>query len=250
MKYVAIFAIIVFLFKIDFWLGLIDKASTNIESARTPVVEVNPEDIQTTGEIIPVAKDASLKQTPRQTFLALLEDFHSNPVAPIRERAIAIFKDHPTMFTTKLDPELESNIFRWRELLNNNEPEAVNFLVDLLNILQGENQLMVKRFFALWMEINMDHFIAAYSRTKDSNCTIATMFGDPIPEEEKLNEYYDREDALKSIVNKEKIEPAHKALATNCLLVLGIEIAKIAPQADPNTAPVVTPDIPEGGVSP
>ena len=101
---------------------------------------------------------------------------------------------------------------------------------------------MVKKFFALWMDINMEQFLVAYSKTKDSNCIIATTFGDPIPENEKLNEYYEREDALKALLAKENINPVVEALAKNCLLVLGLEIAKIAPpDAQVAPAPIIDP---------
>jgi hypothetical protein len=160
------------------------------------------------------------------------------------------------MFNQKLDPQLENEIFRWRDLLNNNEPEAAKFMQDLMNILQGENLEMMKRFFSLWMDINMEHFLAAYSKTKDTNCSIATML-DNIPEEERLNEYVEREDALKAFVAKEKVDPIQKNLANNCLLVLQIEIAKFPPrpveESSPEESsavpvPVPTPD--QGGVSP
>lgn len=226
MKYVVIAAIVILAVRVDYWLSLFDKANENLGPTQ---VEVDTSGISNTREMVGMKQDLSLRQTPKDTFLALLEDFHSSPSSAIREKAIMIFKENPTMFNQKLDPILEANVFRWRDLLNNNDPEAVNFMLDLMNILQGENQLMMKRFFSLWMEINMEHFIAAYSRTRDSNCSIATLFGDTIPEEEKINELYSREDALKAFLTKEKIEPAQKALATNCLLVLGIEIAKAAP---------------------
>ncbi len=242
MKYVLIAAIVILAVRVDYWLGLFDKANENL--GPTPV-EVDTTGITNNREIVGIKQDLSLKQTPKETYLALLEDFRSSPSSQIREKAMMIFKENPTMFNQKLDVVLEASVFRWRDLLNNNDPEAVNFMLDLMNILQGENQFMMKRFFSLWMEINMEHFIAAYSRTRDTNCTIATLFGDSIPEEEKINEYYDREAALKTFLAKEKIEPAQKALATNCLLVLGIEIAKTAPTQTqtPEATPVQDPDV-------
>jgi len=223
-------------------------------------VEIDASGVKS-NELVSVAQDANLKQTPRQTFIALLEDFHANPVQPIHERAMVIFKDNPTMFSQKLDPQLENEIFRWRDLLNNNDPEAAKFMLDLMNILQGENLDMMKRFFSLWMDINMENFIAAYSKTKDTNCSIASIFGDNIPEEEKLNEYVEREDSLKAFVMKDKVDPVQKNLANNCLLVLQIEIAKFPPRpvseedtsdesnvVVPVPTPIPTPD--QGGVSP
>jgi hypothetical protein len=237
MKYVVIMAIVVFIVRIDFWLGLIDKIS--FRSEPTPV-EVLSSDLTTDRETISYAEDATLKRIPKQTFLSLLENFRVDPVRDVRERAMVVLKSHPTMLGTKLDADLESSVYRWRDLLINNDPEVVNFLLDLLSVMQGENLEMVRKFFSLWMEIDMENFIKAYSRTKDSNCMIATLFGDNLPEVEKTNEYYAREESLKVFIQKEKIDPIHKALAKNCLLVLGIQIAKIAPvpevAADPEPA--------------
>ena len=240
MKYVLILVVVVLMIRIDWILKQFDSLRDRVSApART---EVQTSEIQSNREIIPVSEDASLKQTPRMVFLALLDDFHSAPEKAVRERAMEYFKGHPTIFTTKLDQDLESTIFRWRDLLNNNEPELTPFLLDLLNILQGENLEMLKRFFSLWMEINMDHFLAAYSKTKDVNCMIVTTFGDNIPEEEKINEYVEREDALKKFVVKEGVNPVELALAKNCLLVLGLEIQKRAPVAAPAEALPVDPD--------
>ena len=227
MKYVVILVLAILIVRIDYFLNMFEKAT---EKTAPEPVEVDAADIRSDRSTIPFGDDQSLKQTPKKTFLVLLEAFHANPTATIRERALTILKANPTMFSAKLDTELESKVFSWRDLLNNNEPEAVNFMMDLMNILQGENLLMMRRFFSLWMEIDMPNFVAAYSRSKDVNCTIATTFGDNIPEAEKHHELYERETALKLLLTKEKIDPLQKSLATNCLLVLGIEIAKIPPK--------------------
>jgi hypothetical protein len=232
MKYVLILVVVLLIARIDYFLGLFDKASDKLNSDQGGA-EVSESISQR--DVIPVNQDMSLKQTKKDTFLALLADFHSAPTAEIRNRAISILKDNPTMFTDKLDKDLENHIFRWRELLNNNEPEAVNMLLDLQNSLRGENLEMIKKFWALWMDINMDNFIAAYTRTKDTNCSIATVFGDPIPEEELVNEYVERQDALTVLLAKEKIDPVQKTLATNCSLQLKIIIEKLAPAPLPGT---------------
>lgn len=227
MKTIVILVVIILFLRIDYLLGLFDKAAEKLSSSSQPA-EVN--ETMSNRVLIPVAQDRSLKKTPRETFLALLEDFRTFPTVEIRLRAMSIFKESPTMFNQKLDQELESHVYRWRELLNNNEPEVVNFILDLLNILQGENQEMMKRFSSIWMDINMGQFISAWSRTKDTNCSIATTFGENIPEEEKINEYYERQDALKGYLQRQNLDPAHKALATNCLLQLTILLEKLDPR--------------------
>lgn len=246
MKYALILVVIVLFTRIDYIMGLFDSASEKLGSNQggTEVSETI-----TPRELIPVNKDLTLQKSKKDTFFALLEDFHTSPTAEIRNRAIEILKANPTMFSQTLDKGLENNIFQWRDLLNNNEPEVINFLNELLLTLQGENQTMVKRFYALWMDINMDNFLAAYSRTKDTTCSIATLFGDKIPEEEILNEYVERQDVLTTFLAKEKIDPVHKQLATNCSLQLKIVIDKLTPaqvpetlpEAESESAPIATP---------
>lgn len=240
MKTIVILVVIILFLRIDYLLGLFDKAAEKFSSGPQPV-EVN--DSITNRELIPVTQDRSLKRTPRERFLALLEDFRTSPVVEIRHRAMAIFKESPTMFNQKLDQELESHIYRWRELLNNNEPEVANFLLDLLTILQGENLEMVKKFSSIWMDINLGNFISFWSRTKDTTCTIATVFGENIPEEEKINEYYDRFDGLKEYLERPNLYPVHKGLATNCLLQLTIILEKLDPK--PVTPPPAESDSPD-----
>lgn len=239
MKYLVILVLVVVLVRIDVFLRLFDKMGEKL-TGRQP--ETQSTEVTPPRATISLTEDQTLKQSPRQIFLGLLENFRSDPLKSNREQALNYFKAHPTIFTQKLDTELEATIYRWRELMVNNEPEVGVFLNDLLNILQGENQLMVKRFFSIWMDINMENFLAAYSKTKDTNCTIATVFGDSIPEEEKLNEYRDREDALKTFVMKEGANPSYKALANNCLMVLNIEISKYNPTLPETSEPEPAPE--------
>ncbi len=229
MKYAVILIILILLVRIDFFLGLFDKVNKKFDANPT---ELDGSDVRMNRELVPVNLDRSLKRTDRDQFMALLEAFHDSPSAGLAESALQVLKNNPAMFSDKIDPGLESQIFRWRDLLNNNRPEMVNFILELMKVLRGENSEMLKRFFALWMDINMSHFIVAYSRTPDTNCTIAPLFGDPVAEEEKLNEYYDRQESLNNFIKKENLDVVQKSLATNCLLQLEIQIGKIAPIAE------------------
>jgi hypothetical protein len=241
MKYVTILAVIIFLARIDYFLGLFDKANQRINSRTT---EVDVRGIRSR-EVIPVKEDTNLRRSVRGSFFALIEDFQTTPSADIRLKCTEILKNNPSLFSEKMDKELEVRIFQLREHLNNNQPEVVNFILDLMNVLKGENLETLRRFFALWMDINMEHFVAAYTRTKDTNCQIATLFGENVPEEEVVNEYVERLDFLNAFLVKEKIDPAHKALATNCALQLKLTIEKLAPSSfEPET-----PDASEAATS-
>jgi hypothetical protein len=226
MKYVAAIVIIILFARIDVLLEFFDKTSEKLSGES---VEVDVTNTEISREVIPINEDINLKRSPKENFFILMEDFHRAPTAETREKAIALLKANPGILSDKLDQKLESRVFSWRDLLINNNQETVNFILDLMKILKGENFEMMNRFFAIWMDINMEHFIAAYVRTKDLNCSIAVTFGDQIPEEEKLNDFYDREEALKKIVEKPNIDPVQKSLASNCLLQIGLQIAKITP---------------------
>jgi hypothetical protein len=242
MKYVLIIFGIAILLRIDFILDLFDRANRKMEN-REPVVEVSESKSDRT--VVSIDQDQMLNTSPKEAFFTFLDAFHSAPDAEIRIRAMSWLKEHPKLFNQILDKDLESKIFKWRDHLNNNNTEVVNFILDLMAVLPGENQEILKNFFALWMDINMEHFIISYSRTKDTNCSIATTFGDPIPEEEKMNDYYQRIDSLKIILQKEKIEPIHRALAANCVLQLETLTQKLAPQepsVEPPPSETVSPD--------
>ena len=242
MKYVLIIFGIAFLLRIDYLLDLFDRANRKMEN-REPVIEVS--ESKSDRSVISVDQDQMLNTSPKDTFFAFLDAFQSAPDADIRMRAMNWLKEHPKLFNQVLDKELESKIFKWRDHLNNNNTEVVNFILDLMAVLPGENQDILRNFFALWMDINMEHFIISYSRTKDTNCSIAIIFGDPIPEDEKMNDYYQRIDSLKNILQKEKMEPIQRALATTCLLQLETLTQKMAPQTPPIEPPpseTVSPD--------
>ncbi len=226
MKYVALAAIVILFVRIDFILDLVDRTYQKYADG-APAAEVDG--TRASRETYPVKDDRVLRRTPRDNFLGLLDDFHAAPTPELRNQAIGLLRANPKLFGAKLDRDLEAHVFRWRDLLINNRPEVVNMVLELGQLLQGENLELLNRFFALWMDIQMEHFIAAYVRTKDVNCVIAPVFGDAIPEEEKLFEYYDREEALKAFLAREKIDPAQKQLAANCLLQLGLVIQKLAP---------------------
>jgi hypothetical protein len=224
MKYIAILVVIILFVRIDVLLEYFDKITGN---ARPAPQEINANDIKVEVQNIPLAQDKNLAQSPRGKFFALLEAFRASPEASVRESAIGHLRLNPTLFSEKLDKDLEAQIFRWRDLLVNNEAEAVNFILDLNKILRGENHQMLLKFFSIWMEINMENFIAAYIRTGDINCEIATTIGDNIPDEEKINIFYDRETELKKMLVKEGIAPLHRTLAENCLNVLTSRIDEI-----------------------
>lgn len=238
MKYLVILILVVMVARIDWLLRQIDHVSGKFSSRP---VEVEETQVANKPDIIPISQDKALEQSPKQVFMALMDDVHNNPNGEVRARAITYLKDHPTLFNTKLDTELESSLFSWRDMLALNEPEAINFLLDMLTYLpDGENQVLLKRFFSVWMDINMENFIASYARTKDTNCSVAAMFGDRITDDVKINGLKEREVALKAFLVKPGIDPVQMKLANNCLLVVGLALSKLNPFSEATEEPAIT----------
>jgi hypothetical protein len=76
-------------------------------------------------------------------------------------------------------------------------------------------------------------------------CNPVLLFGDNLPAEEKVNEYYERDTALTAYLLSDKLEPAQKTLATTCQLVLKSELAKLNPEPTPASGPeVINEDLP------
>jgi hypothetical protein len=226
MKYVWIAVAMVILVRIDLIMHYIDKSFAKLQSSAPPI---NLEDLPANKEHVSFKDDQSFHKPPRQVFLSLLEGFKSNPTMAVREKAFVTLKENPSLFTDKLDPELEARIYSWRDLLYQKNKESYYFLLELLNVLRGENQEMVKRFFSLLIDIELTDFLQVYSKSKDSNCMIITMLGDNLAEEEKNNELIERHAAIVSLLASEKIDPAYQVFTQRCELTLKIHLNKIKP---------------------
>ncbi len=226
MKYIALLVLIVFLVRIDFFMGLFEKFYRKVSP---PTQEEISSDMRSKPDLIPVKKDVTLQQNPKINFLSLVEDFKTSPVAEIRLRAVTLIRENPTTFGQKLDTDLEAQIFGLRELVNKGEPELGHFIFELWPLLLGENQELLKRFMADWMDTNLAFFITTYARAKDLSCSIAKTFPYPLPEEEQLNQFYDREEMLNAFLSRDKLDPLQRELAQNCKLQVTLEIDKLSP---------------------
>lgn len=234
MKYIAAIVIVAIILRIDVIMRLFDKASDRFES-RTP--DISEIDLSEVTREIP-AGNQNLKQSPKNRFIGLLQTFRVTPDATYRSEAMALFKSHPTMFTEKLDPDLESALFEWRDLILQSSPELPEFLLELQGILKGENLETVTKLFAILLDQNLDLFLNSYIKTKDTNCMIATVVGDNIPDAEKVNELFDREKSLSEYLLREKVDPKLAAYVNSCLLVLRLHLAKVAPIVQPTDEPL------------
>lgn len=232
MRYIVVLAVIILFVRVDFLLGLFERLGSDEPDS----AEIESSDILEQKVTIPLNKDQNIQQTPRENVLGLMEVFRTSPSQAIRERAMTILRENPKMFLDKPDPGLESAVYRWRELLINNEPEVVIFLLDLLQTLTGENKDIVRRFFSLWMDIDMKNFLVAYSKSKDSNCFIGALMGDPVSEEAKLNLLLERQENLKNLLQSDSLESSSQGLATKCLLVINLELGKLSPPSETSPA--------------
>lgn len=228
-----ILVVVILLVRVDLLLKLFDKGMEKYNAPEQPTL---PLVIEPPSEVVSFNDDRNLKQSSRRKFLALMEDFHANPSKEVREKAIETLKADKKLLGPVLDSDFEASLFTWRDLLLQENPEVALFLLDLLSEVTGENQDAVKRFFSIMMDINLEQFIKFYSKSKDVNCTIASLLGDRIPEEEKLNELREREDSLAAYLTKENLAPNLKQFATSCQMVLNLFVSQ-----QPAPVPAVEP---------
>lgn len=225
MKYIVILLAVLLIIRIDVFMHLFDQTSERVQKFFTPSSQ--PPTVAEAPEIIPLNEDRSFKQNPKRTLLMLLTEFKVNPESAIRLRIISIIKENPSLLGIDLDPRFESAVFGLRDLIYQKEKELPLLLLDLLKVLKGENREMVRKFFSLMMDNDLTSFLQVYSQAKDENCMIASQLGDELPEQEKLNELKSRLASLEKYLEREDV--SHKLLASNCQLVVQIQINKISP---------------------
>lgn len=226
MKYIVALLLVLLLIRIDVLMHIFDQASEKVQRFFAPTSQPS---VAEAPVIIPLNEDRSFKQNPKRTVLMLLTEFKVNPEPDVRLRIISTFKSDPSLLGNELDLRLESAIFGLRDLIYQKEKELPLLLVDLLNVLKGENREMVRRFFSLIMDHDLASFLQIYSQSKDENCMIASELGDELPEQEKINELKIRLKALGKYLERE--DATHKVLASNCQLVVQIQINKLSPTA-------------------
>ncbi|MBA2404790.1 MAG: hypothetical protein H0V66_08465 [Bdellovibrionales bacterium] len=259
MKYVVILVVVIILVRIDDVLRMFDKTSAKYQTSSD---EVAPENAPTSSDLVSGDPDLTLKVSPRKTFLSMLNDFRNSPDVNVKERAIEVLRSQPTMFTETLDVELETTIYRWRDLLVQRNKVAHDFLMEIMKSLKGENLEMVRRFFSLAIDIDQAEFLTVYSKSTDINCLVMGYLGDNLPIEERYNELNERLLSLEAFLTTEKAVPV-KVYGQRCLMVLKLQVDKLkavvvpsedeasfqpteaapaaAPEASGETAPIAAP---------
>ncbi len=250
MKYVLLFVIAIVLIRIDKIIELGEKGYMMFQS------EPSQDRLKGIGDSpVIVRSETNVRLTPRQQYLSFMDGFRVTPDLAYREQAMELFRAHPQMFSDKHDKNLEARIYAWRDLVVQNSEELPLFLLDLMNILKGENKITITRFFSLVMDLNIDMFMSSYPRTKDPACAPVTMIETAVPPEERLPELYERLGILEEFLAREKL-PADKKLYGNlCLNTLKIYLEKEGAAAPPTVeaTPVEAPAIPaqpEAGATP
>ena len=223
MKYVVILVVVVILVRIDIILRLFDKTAVKYQN-KTEVI--GPDEIAPSTELVSLDSDLTLKVSPRKTFISMLTDFRNNPDTSVKEKAIEVLRSQPTMFSDKLDTELESSIYRLRDLLIQRNKVTHEFLLELMKSLKGENLEIVRRLFSFAIDIDLGDFLTTYSKSTDLNCVIMGYLGDNLPEEEKYNELAERLVALDAYLLIERPEPIN-AYAKRCQMVLKLQVDKL-----------------------
>ena len=240
MKYVLIFVGVLILIRIDVVIGLGEKAFMLFKSEET---QERPD---TYGEPpVIVRSERNVKLSPRLQYLSYMDSFRVSPEEGFRTEAMELFKKHPQIFSEKLDTDLEARVYSWRDLVVQNASEVPSFLLDLANILKGQNKDIVTRFFSVVMDINFDMFIGSYPRTKDVTCAPVTLIESAVPSEEKFPELFERMGILEEYLAKENLPADKKLYATICMNILKIYLDKEGASAPPETSPEEGAALPE-----
>ena len=190
---------------------------------------------------VPMTEDKTINQGPRANLFLLMNDFHGQPTKENRERVLSFLRNNLKIFTPVLEKDFESKIYELRDLFQQNNEQAFIYILDLITILPGENLEMLKRFLSHTMDDNMENFITQYHKNKDVNCMLASLISDPVPEEDKINIFYERDEALTQYLSKDTLPLLMKEFATRCQLVVKLQIDKLTPKPAPATTPVAEP---------
>ena len=236
MKYVVILVVVVILVRIDVVFKLFEKTAGKYQNSRE---EIKTGDIEPSSDLVSVDNDLSLKTSPHKTFISMLNDFKNSSDLNVKNKAIEVLRSQTTMFSDKLDTELESSIYIWRDLLVQKNKTAHEFLIEMMKYIKGENLEMVRRFYSLAIDIDLVEFFNSYSKSTDTNCIIMGYVADNLSDEEKYNELEERLIAFDAFLLTEKAVP-FLVFAKRCHIVLNLEINKLKAIVPPseNAEPV------------
>ncbi len=228
MRYVLIFALVIAVAKIDTLFDLYRKASSQVSKQKKKMDEpASTTTIKAENDTVSYDKDPSLKVNPHDRVIALMESFKLNPEPEVRAKIMEDIKVVPKLLMPTLDLALETVIYSWRDLIQENHPETINFMMDLENLLTGENLDVIRRNFVFLLDRNAEAFVTRYSKSRDVSCKAGALFGEPVPEEEKINEFRVRETSLQTVLLKETLDPAVKTFTAICLNVVKTQILTI-----------------------
>jgi hypothetical protein len=239
MKYVLIIVVAAVILRIDFLVRTFDRARERFGGER-PVMTA--EEASRKGDIVPMPDDPILKSSPRERFFLFMEYFKSSP-GEFRDKIVSELSTQPELFTEKLDPRLEGVIFSWRDLVSRDEKELPPLLLELMSKLKGENKEVIRRFFALIMDTQLETFLKFYSLSADASCLVGSVVADPVPELERYNILSERERALLAFIDREKVEPRLQEFARKCQVVVNLHLSKLsAPEPPAPDEPVTDAD--------
>ena len=246
MKYVVILVVIVILVRIDVVFKLFEKTAGKYQNSRE---EIKTGDIEPSSDLVSVDNDLSLKTSPHKTFISMLNDFKNTSDLNVKNKAIEVLRSQTTMFSDKLDIELESSIYLWRDLLIQKNKTAHEFLIEMMKYIKGENLEMVRRFYSLAIDIDLIDFFNSYSKSTDTNCIIMGYVADNLSDEEKFNELEERLIAFDAFLLTEKAVP-FLVFAKRCQIVLNLEINKLKAVVPPSETAENEPNAEEAATPP
>ena len=241
MKYVLLFIGFVLIAQIDSVVKLFETANDTVVAQKNRIKEpVSSAPIRSNSEVVSVSDDPTLKLSAHGKVIALMDTFRQLPDQGLRKKIMEEIKLAPKMLTPTSDPALESAVFGLRDNLANQNQATIDLAMDFENLLQGENQIMIRKFMTILFDAHLETFIKYYQRSRDVNCKASILFIDGVAEDEKINELRERDEALTGFLAREGLDPQTKTFASLCQLVVRSQMTPVqapVPVGAPGVAP-------------
>lgn len=225
MKYV-LFAILLLIFlRIDMFIGVVERAWNKVPRPQGTEVVVEP--IETPP--VSTFSVAGLQEDQISQFRLLMTEFTYKPDKLTRELLINYIKSNPSVLEIK-DTILFSELEKWVPLIQEDNPEVLLTLNDLMGLFKGASLQVLFQFYSNFLERNTEFFFHYFPIAKDPNCIVAKYAWN---HENSLNEerLLLRKNQIEGLAGK--IEAGKTDFASNCLLVIRVESSKL-PQPSEN----------------
>lgn len=193
----------------------------------------------------PIEEDKVVQFTPRDRVLNLLEQFLNSPDATMLDIVIQEFTKNRSVFTTALDPDLQTVLNRAIPPIQQANPNVLYGMTQLLSFLIGDNKEHLRSVLSRGFDASPFELAKLMSeRGDDKLCYISSLIPPEITQDMKRNFLESR---LTAVVNAKTVgDPKANIYLDQCERTLRLalnqpmntEAAPAAPTEAPAEAPV------------